>query len=71
MADQLAKLADPRDREVISPEEFERDKAKILTAISATGPRRAGAQSARACTLPQVTTEPRRHRETAAGSRSG
>ena len=29
-ADQLAKLADLRDRGVISPEEFEREKAKIL-----------------------------------------
>ena len=31
-ADQLAKLADLRDREVISAEEFEREKAKILAA---------------------------------------
>jgi len=31
-ADQLAKLADLRDRGVITPEEFEREKAKILTA---------------------------------------
>jgi membrane protein implicated in regulation of membrane protease activity len=31
-ADQLAKLADLRDRGVISAEEFEREKAKILTA---------------------------------------
>jgi len=30
--DQLAKLADLRDREVISAAEFERDKAKILAA---------------------------------------
>jgi Short C-terminal domain len=30
-ADQLAKLADLRDRGVISPEEFEREKARILT----------------------------------------
>jgi hypothetical protein len=30
-ADQLAKLADLRDRGVITPEEFEREKAKILT----------------------------------------
>ena len=29
-ADQLTKLADLRDRGVISPEEFEREKAKIL-----------------------------------------
>ena len=29
-ADQLAKLADLRDRGVISPEEFEREKAKVL-----------------------------------------
>lgn len=29
-ADQLAKLADLRDREVISAEEFEREKAKVL-----------------------------------------
>jgi ABC-type multidrug transport system fused ATPase/permease subunit len=29
-ADQLAKLADLRDRQVISTEEFEREKAKIL-----------------------------------------
>ena len=29
-ADQLAKLADLRDRGVISAEEFEREKAKIL-----------------------------------------
>jgi type VI protein secretion system component VasK len=29
-ADQLAKLADLRDRGVISPQEFEREKAKIL-----------------------------------------
>jgi Short C-terminal domain/Phospholipase_D-nuclease N-terminal len=29
-ADQLAKLADLRDRGVITPEEFEREKAKIL-----------------------------------------
>jgi len=31
-ADQLAKLADLRDRGVITPEEFEREKAKVLTA---------------------------------------
>jgi ABC-type multidrug transport system fused ATPase/permease subunit len=31
-ADQLAKLADLRDRGVISAEEFEREKAKVLTA---------------------------------------
>jgi hypothetical protein len=30
-ADQLTKLADLRDRGVISPEEFDREKAKILT----------------------------------------
>ena len=30
-ADQLAKLADLRDRGVISAEEFEREKAKVLT----------------------------------------
>jgi ABC-type transport system involved in cytochrome bd biosynthesis fused ATPase/permease subunit len=30
-ADQLAKLADLRDRGVISPEEFQRKKAKVLT----------------------------------------
>ena len=29
-ADQLAKLADLRDRGVISPEEFDREKAKVL-----------------------------------------
>ena len=29
-ADQLAKLADLRDRQVISPAEFEREKAKVL-----------------------------------------
>jgi hypothetical protein len=29
-ADQMAKLADLRDRGVISPEEFEREKAKVL-----------------------------------------
>jgi multidrug resistance efflux pump len=29
-ADQLTKLADLRDRGVISPEEFEREKAKVL-----------------------------------------
>jgi Short C-terminal domain len=29
-ADQLSKLADLRDRGVISPEEFEREKAKVL-----------------------------------------
>jgi hypothetical protein len=29
-ADQLAKLADLRDRGVITPAEFEREKAKIL-----------------------------------------
>ncbi len=29
-ADQLAKLADLRDRGVITPEEFERQKAKIM-----------------------------------------
>jgi len=29
-ADQLTKLVDLRDRGVISPEEFEREKAKIL-----------------------------------------
>ena len=31
-ADQLAKLADLRDREVISAEEFEREKVKVLAA---------------------------------------
>jgi len=31
-ADQLAKLADLRDRGVLSPEEFEREKAKLLAA---------------------------------------
>jgi hypothetical protein len=31
-ADQLAKLADLRDRGVITAEEFEREKAKVLTA---------------------------------------
>jgi len=31
-ADQLAKLADLRDRGVITPEEFERQKAKVLAA---------------------------------------
>jgi len=31
-ADQLAKLADLRDRSVISAEEFEREKAKVLAA---------------------------------------
>ena len=31
-ADQLAKLADLRDQEVISAEEFDREKAKILAA---------------------------------------
>jgi membrane protein implicated in regulation of membrane protease activity len=31
-ADQLAKLADLRERGVITPEEFEREKAKILAA---------------------------------------
>ena len=31
-ADQLAKLADLRDRGVISAEDFEREKAKVLTA---------------------------------------
>jgi len=31
-ADQLAKLADLRDRGVISAEEFEREKAKVLAA---------------------------------------
>ncbi len=30
-ADQLAKLADLRDRGVITPDEFEREKAKILS----------------------------------------
>jgi Short C-terminal domain/Phospholipase_D-nuclease N-terminal len=30
-AEQLAKLADLRDRGVISPEEFEREKAKVLS----------------------------------------
>jgi ABC-type multidrug transport system fused ATPase/permease subunit len=30
--DQLAKLADLRDRGVITPEEFEREKAKVLAA---------------------------------------
>jgi Short C-terminal domain/Phospholipase_D-nuclease N-terminal len=30
-ADQLAKLADLRDRGVITPEEFEREKAKVLS----------------------------------------
>ena len=29
-ADQLAKLADLRDRGVITPEEFEREKARIM-----------------------------------------
>ncbi|MGO9053476.1 MAG: SHOCT domain-containing protein [Streptosporangiaceae bacterium] len=29
-ADQLAKLADLRDRGVITPQEFEREKAKVL-----------------------------------------
>ena len=29
-ADQLAKLADLRDRRIISDEEFEREKAKVL-----------------------------------------
>jgi hypothetical protein len=29
-ADQLAKLADLRDRQVISPAEFDREKAKVL-----------------------------------------
>jgi hypothetical protein len=32
IADQLAKLADLRDRSVISAEEFEREKAKVLAA---------------------------------------
>ena len=31
-ADQLAKLADLRDRGVITPDEFEREKAKVLAA---------------------------------------
>ena len=31
-AEQLAKLADLRDRGVITPEEFEREKAKVLSA---------------------------------------
>ena len=31
-ADQLTKLADLRDRGVITPEEFERQKAKVLAA---------------------------------------
>ena len=31
-ADQLAKLADLRDRGVITPQEFEREKAKVLSA---------------------------------------
>jgi Short C-terminal domain len=31
-ADQLAKLADLRDRGVISAEDFEREKAKVLAA---------------------------------------
>jgi membrane protease subunit (stomatin/prohibitin family) len=31
-ADQLAKLADLRDRGVITAEEFEREKAKVLAA---------------------------------------
>jgi hypothetical protein len=31
-ADQLAKLADLRDRGVITPEEFDREKAKVLAA---------------------------------------
>jgi len=31
-ADQLSKLADLRDRGVITPEEFEREKAKVLAA---------------------------------------
>jgi biopolymer transport protein ExbB/TolQ len=30
-ADQLTKLAELRDRGVITPEEFEREKAKVLT----------------------------------------
>ena len=30
-ADQLAKLADLRDRGAITPEEFEREKAKVLS----------------------------------------
>jgi hypothetical protein len=33
-ADQLTKLADLRDRGVITPEEFEREKAKVLAASS-------------------------------------
>src|SRR5262252_3203689 len=36
-ADQLTKLADLRDRGVISAEEFEREKAKVLAAGSSTG----------------------------------
>jgi hypothetical protein len=35
-ADQLTKLADLRDRGVISPEEFEREKAKVLGSTSAS-----------------------------------
>ena len=35
-ADQLSKLADLRDRGVISAEEFEREKAKVLGSTSAT-----------------------------------
>ena len=35
-ADQLTKLADLRDRGVISPEEFEREKAKVLGSASAS-----------------------------------
>ena len=30
-ADQLTKLAELRDKGVITPEEFEREKAKVLT----------------------------------------
>src|SRR5262249_11538116 len=36
-ADQLSKLADLRDRGVISAEEFDREKAKVLSAGTGTG----------------------------------
>src|SRR5262252_1881644 len=36
-ADQLTKLADLRDRGVISPQEFESEKAKVLGAGTSTG----------------------------------
>lgn len=36
-ADQLAKLADLRDRRVITAEEFDRGKAKILAERAVTG----------------------------------